>query len=148
LLDQLQVAAKDFMIQLTTTAISHAADIESAFAAIQRDRGEALFVPFNSIVIDHRARIIELASQQRPPAMYEDEVFVTSGGLLSYAPSIVDMYRRSATFVDRILKGASPAELPMEQPTVFKLAVNLRTARTLGLTVRQNLLPRAAEVIE
>ena len=148
LLDQLQAAARDFAIQLSIATISRAADIDSAFAAIERERGEALFVPVNSIVIDHRARIIELASQRRLPAMYEDDVFVAAGGLLSYAPSIVEMYRRSATFVDRILKGASPAELPMEQPTLFKLAVNLRTARALGLTVRQTLLARADDVVE
>jgi putative ABC transport system substrate-binding protein len=97
---------------------------------------------------NHAGRIRDFAATSRLPTMYGFREFVESGGLLSYGPDVPDMYRRAATFVDKILKGAKPAHLPIEQPSRFELAINLKTAKTLGLTIPQSLLLRADHVIE
>jgi putative ABC transport system substrate-binding protein len=147
LVEQLQTAARQLGVALTFTTVRGGGEIAGAFATIQRDRARALFVPVNSLVIDQRARIVELAARHRLPTMYEVEGFVTAGGLLSYGPSLVDMYRRAAGYVDRILKGANPAELPLEQPTVFRLAINLKTAEALALPIAPALMARADTLI-
>ena len=147
LVEELQTAARRLGITLTSTTVRAAGEIPAAFATIRRQDAKALFVPVNSLVLDNRARIIELAAEHRLPTMYELEGFVTAGGLLSYGPSVTDMYRRAATYVDRVLKGASPAELPIEQPAVFRLAVNLRTAEALALRIAPALMARADVVV-
>jgi putative ABC transport system substrate-binding protein len=98
--------------------------------------------------VRHRLRIIDFAAATRLPAIYEDRVFADAGGLLSYGPSVQNNCRRAATYVDKILRGAKPAELPVEQPTKFELIINLKTAKALGLEVPPSLLARADEVIE
>ncbi|UCH17411.1 MAG: ABC transporter substrate-binding protein [Burkholderiales bacterium] len=125
-----------------------AAEIDIAFAAMVRERAAALFVAPDSLFILHRARLAELSSKHRLPTMHGVRENVDAGGLMSYGPSIVAQARRAAVYVDKILKGAKPGELPIEQPTTFDLVVNLRTARALGITMPQSLLLRADEVIE
>ena len=145
---QLQSAAKQLGLQLAFNAIRSGAEIPGAFARIQQTGAQALFVAATPISIDHRARIAEMAASQRMPAMYESEGFVDAGGLFSYGPSLADMYRRAAIYVDKILKGAKPADLPIELPVKYDLVVNLRTAKALGLRLPQSLVVRADRVIE
>jgi putative ABC transport system substrate-binding protein len=95
----------------------------------------------------NRKRIVEFATKNRFPAIYHNEDFIEAGGLMSYAPSVLDMHRRAATYVDKILKGAKPADLPVEQPTKFELVINLKTAKQIGLTISPNVLVRADKVI-
>ena len=99
-------------------------------------------------LLAHRARIVAFAARQRLPAMYGYKEFVDAGGLISYAPSYPDMFRRSAAYVDKILKGAKPGDLPIEQPTKFEFVINMKTAKALGLTIPSSLLLRADQVIE
>jgi putative tryptophan/tyrosine transport system substrate-binding protein len=123
-------------------------DYELAFATMKRERADALFVTASPVLNADRGQIIELAARYRLPAIYQWAEHVEEGGLMAYGASLRWAIRRLATYVDRILKGASPAELPVEQPTVLKLALNLKTAKTLGLTIPQSVLLRADEVIQ
>ena len=107
-----------------------------------------LIVPTGAIALVHRDKIIELAERYNLPAIYFRQLFVTAGGLVSYGPDIVDQYRRAADYVDRILRGAKPADLPVQTPTDYQLAINLKTAKALGLDVPSALLARADKVIE
>jgi putative ABC transport system substrate-binding protein len=123
-------------------------DIERAFAALPKARGQGLIVLPNPVTLTHQTQIVELAAKHRLPAMYPWPEFTESGGLMSYATNRTEMYRRSVAFIDKILKGAKPADLPIEQPTKFELVINLRTAKTLGLTIPQSVLGRADHIIE
>jgi putative ABC transport system substrate-binding protein len=123
-------------------------EIESAFAAITRERAGALIVLVDGMLADHRARIADLAAKSRLPAVYGLSDYPEAGGLMAYGPSVLDRFRRAATYVDKILKGAKPGDLPVEQPTKFELVINLKTAKALGLTIPQSLLQRADQVIE
>ena len=145
---QLQSAAKQLGLQLEFNGIRSGGEIAGAFAKIQQAGAQALFVGATPVSIDHRKQIVEMAAKQRLPALYESEGFVDAGGLLSYGPSLADMYRRAAVYVDKILKGAKPADLPMELPVKYDLVVNLKTAKALGLRIPQSLLVRADRVIE
>jgi len=147
-LEQMQAAAQQMGIQLVVPKVSGAEDLPGAFTAMQRERARALIVQVGPLTSDHRKRITELAAQYRLPAMYEVQGFVESGGLMSYGPSISETYRRAAVYVDKILKGAKPADLPVEQPTTFELVINLKTAKALGLTIAPSLLGRADQVIQ
>jgi len=122
--------------------------IERAFAAMAAARPDALIVPNDSAAFMHRARIIALVAKNRLPTMDPTRESVDDGGLMAYAPSQTDMYRRAARYVDKLLKGAKPADLPVEQPTTFELVINLKTAKALGLTILPSLLLRADEVIQ
>ena len=117
------------------------------FKAAKSGRSDALIVVANPMVNFHRKRVIELAGLERLPAMYEDRSFVEGGGLLSYAGNIIDVYRGAANYVDKIVKGAKPAELPVEQPTKFELVINLKAAKQIGLTISPNVLARADRII-
>jgi len=135
-------------IQVVAQEIDTAVDLPSAFAAIQRERAQAVVVQQNPITTDSARRMAELAVQHRLPAIYYRRDFVEAGGLMSYGANGVAIYRRAATYVDKILKGAKPADLPVEQPTTFELVINLKAAKALGLTIPPALLVRADQVIQ
>jgi len=148
LVEQLRTASRQFGMSLVVAGIASGADIAAAFATMERNAAQALIVQASAVTIDNRARIVELAATHRLPAVYETEGFVDAGGLLSYGPSLVDMYRRSATYVDKILRGAKPASLPIEQPDKYDLVIHRKTARALGLKIPQALILRADRLIE
>ncbi len=123
-------------------------ELKSAFSAISRGRPEALLVASFGLTIGHRARVIDFAAKRRIPAMYARRLFVNAGGLMSYGANSPHLFRRAATYVDKILKGAKPADLPIERPTKFELVINLKTAKKLGLTIPPQFLARADKVIK
>jgi putative ABC transport system substrate-binding protein len=125
-----------------------AQEIESAFAAIAQGKAGALIVVRDGVFLEHRRQIAELAVKHRLLTMSDNREYVDAGALISYGPDVTDQFRRAAGYVDRILKGAKPGDLPVEQPTKLELVINLKTAKTLGLTIPQSLLLRADEVIQ
>jgi putative ABC transport system substrate-binding protein len=147
--EALTKAAKPLGVQLQFVIVpERAQDLQSAFAAMTAGRAEALYVDLNPRTGNLAQAIIDLAARQRLPAIYETKGFVESGGLIAYGPSVPDLYRRAAGYVDRIFKGAKPADLPVQQPAKFDMAVNLKTAKALGLAIPQDLLLRADQVIQ
>jgi ABC-type uncharacterized transport system substrate-binding protein len=134
--------------ELAAAPVRDEAEIEAAIAAIAREPAGGLIAAADPFAVAHRALIMRLAQHHRLPAVYGLRQFVAEGGLMSYGPDTVDIVRRSASYVDRLLKGATPADLPIQQPTKFELAINLKTAKSLGLEVPPTLLARADEVIE
>ncbi len=145
---EMQAGAAGVGVQVLPIAVVARDDYAVAFAAVAASRADALTAFGNPINFKNQQLIADFALKNRLPSSYDEKVFVEAGGLLSYAPSFVDLFGRAATFVDKILKGAKPADLPIEQPTKFELVINLKTARTLGLTIPRSLLLRADEVIE
>ena len=143
-----QEAARAKGVQLSILKAISADDIEAAFAQLARLPVNALLVSPDPLFFIRRERVVALASQQAVPAMYGWREFVDAGGLISYAPSAAGTYRQTADYVAKILDGAKPADLPVQQPTKFELVINMKTAQALGLTVPQSLLARADEVIE
>mgnify|MGYP001618145125 CR=1 FL=1 len=147
ILEQLQLVAGQMGITLVVRRENEAEALAGAFSAMQRERAQALYVqnfPFSQA---NRNRIAELAIQQHLPSMFEARESVYVGGLLSYGPSLLELFRRAALYVDLILKGAKPADLPVQQPTKFEMAINMKTAKALGMTIPQSVLLRADEVI-
>ena len=140
--------ARDLGLKLQVLEVRNPGELEAAFATMARERAEAVMVLTDVMFITERRAIVELAARRRLPAVYFDRQFVDAGGLLFYGASLVQMYRRAAVYVDKILKGARPAELPIEQPTTFELVVNLRAARVIGLKIPPAFLQRADHVIE
>jgi putative ABC transport system substrate-binding protein len=147
-LEQMRAAAQQIGVQLVVQEVKEAGDLPGALTTMQHERAQALIVQITPFSADNAKRIVELAAQHRLPAMYDVRSFVEAGGLVSYGPSLPEMFRRAAFYVDRILKGAKPADLPIEQPTTFELVINLKTAKALGLTLPQSLLGRADQVIQ
>jgi ABC-type uncharacterized transport system substrate-binding protein len=145
---EMQAAAQALGLQFQHLEVSDLNKVDSIFAALSKKPGSSLIVMGEPLFFAHRNRIPELATRHRLPAIYTFQAFVDAGGLISYGPSLPDLWRRAVTYVDRILKGAKPADLPVEQPTKFELVINLKTAKTLGLTIPQSLLLRADQVIE
>jgi putative ABC transport system substrate-binding protein len=141
-------AAATLRLELHVLEVRDPLGFDQAFAVLTRDRAEALLVSADPMFFNQRERVVSLATRVRVPAIYEFREFVALGGLMSYGASIGTMYRRLASYVDKILKGAKPADLPVEQPTTFELVVNLKTAKALGLTIPPSVLARADEVIE
>ena len=135
-------------ITVLTSEIRSSDDIDLAFSEAVRRKVDGIVVAASVVVIDNRARIIEQAAKLRLPAVYGDELFAYDGGLISYWTSITDMHKAAAGLVAKILQGAKPGDLPVQSPTKFELAINLKTAKTLGLMVSPTLLVRADEVIE
>ncbi|MFL6798745.1 MAG: ABC transporter substrate-binding protein, partial [Xanthobacteraceae bacterium] len=135
-------------LRLQSVQISAGASLENKFEKGTNERAQALIVVTDALLYSHRGRIVALAAANRLPAMYFFRQFVEEGGLMSYAPSDTDLFRRAAAYVDRVLKGANPRDMPIVQPTKFELVINLRTARTLGLDLPPALLTRADDVIE
>ncbi len=143
-----EVAARTLGVALQPLEVRGPEDFEAAFAAATRGNAQALVAFDDPLTIAYRPRIVALAASSRLPAMYGFREFPDEGGLMSYGASFVDLVRRAATFVDKILKGAKPADLPIEQPTKFELVINRKTANALGLTVPPTLLAQADDVIE
>jgi len=144
-----ETAARALGIRLQTLRAGRPDDLASAFAEAQQDRADALFVLPSGFFYAQRARLVELAAKHRLPAMYDQKDFVVgSGGLMSYGANFHDLFRRAAGYVDKILKGAKPADLPVEQPTKYELVINLKTAKALGLTIPPSVLARADEIIQ
>ena len=141
-------AAGTLGVQLQLVEVRSPDEFDRAFSTMIRDRAEALFELPSAMLFSERRRIVDLAATHRLPAMFNAREFVQLGGLIAYGASIADLNRRNATYVDRILKGAKPSDLPVEQPTKFELFINLKTAKALGLTVPNTLLVGADEVIE
>jgi putative ABC transport system substrate-binding protein len=143
-----EAAARNSNVQLSLHRVHAPSEFETSFAAIGAARADALIVLLDTIVLDSRDQIVVLAAKHRLPAIYEIREFVEAGGLLSYGTNFAERFMRAGTYVEKILKGAKPSELPVEQPVKFELTVNLKTARALGLEVPPLLLARADEVIE
>jgi putative tryptophan/tyrosine transport system substrate-binding protein len=144
----IDAVARSLGVQIQTLNVTKPEEIENAFASMVRGKAGALSVHTQAMFVLNRARIIKLAAKSRLPAMYPDSRFTDAGGLMSYGPNNAELYRRAAYFVDRILKGAKPADLPVEQPTKFELVVNLKTAKQIGLTIPSRVLMWADKVIE
>jgi putative tryptophan/tyrosine transport system substrate-binding protein len=147
LLKEMELAAGALKVQLKYLDVRDPADIETAFSAIKKDRADAVIVLRNPIASTRRKQIVDLAAKSRLPAIYVQPEWVEAGGLMSYAPDLRDNWRRAATYVDKILKGVKPADLPVEQPTKFELVINLKAAKQIGLTIPPNVLGRADRVI-
>ncbi len=145
---EVKVAARSLGVELQLLEARGPDEFDGAFAAMAKERVGALLVVLDPMFNLHRTRLADLAAKSRLPAAYGFRENVAAGGLMSYGSSMRDLFRRSATFVDKILKGAKPADLPVEQPTKFELVINMKTAKALGLTIPQALLIRADEVIE
>jgi putative ABC transport system substrate-binding protein len=143
-----QAVAPSLGVELSPVDVRDAGEIERAVTAFARSPNGGLIVTASALAIRHRNLIVTLAARHRLPAVYYQRGFVTGGGLISYGPDFIDQYRRAAGYVDRILKGEKPADLPVQAPTKYELVINLKTAKTLGLTVPDALLARADEVIE
>ena len=145
---QLSAAGQTLKIKVQPVAVGVAEDLGTAFATLMKDKPQALIILADRIFLHNRARLMDFATHNRLPGVYAYRELVEAGGLMSFGPSYEDLHRRAATYVDKILKGAKPADLPLEQPTKFNLVVNLRAAEALGLTIPGSILARADEVIE
>jgi putative tryptophan/tyrosine transport system substrate-binding protein len=148
MISQVETAARSLGMDLLLLDAPGPEEFDTAFAAMAKKHVAALFVFGDPMFSIHRRRLAELAAQNRLPSMYTNRLHVEAGGLMCYGPSFSDLWRRAATYVDKILRGATPAELPVEQPTKFELVINLKTAKALGLAVPSSLLARTDEVIE
>src|ERR1700681_1606208 len=146
--EQARVAAPAVGLTVRSVEVRDARELDLAFEAIIREHPEALLLLVDPFTISQRSRIVEFAAEQRLPAIYESSDFVDVGGLISYGPNISELFRRTATYVDKILRGAKPADLPIEQPTKFELVINMRAAKGLGIKFPESILLRADGVIE
>jgi putative tryptophan/tyrosine transport system substrate-binding protein len=145
---ELRAAGRALGLAVPTVSASNPLEIEEAFATLVRERVDALQIGIDPLFGSHRHQIIALAARHKVPTIYPWRVFTTDGGLMNYGSSIIDAFRQVGVYTGQILKGAKPAELPVQQPTKLGLVINLNTARALGLTVPPSLLGRADEVIE
>jgi putative ABC transport system substrate-binding protein len=148
MLKETEAAARTLGVQLQLVGVRGPDELDRAFSTMTRERAEALVVFPSAMLFNERRRIVALAAKHRLPSMFNNRESVELGGLISYGTSLTDLIRRSATYVDKILKGAKPTDLPVEQPTKFDLVINLKTAKALGLTIPPSLLGRADEVIQ
>ena len=148
MLKKAEVAARALGVRLQFVEARGPADFERAFSDMTRERASALTVRPAPMFVSERRRLVDLAAKYRLPAVYPWREFVDADGLMAYGPNLADLYRRAAPYVDKILKGAKPGDLPVEQPTKFELVINLKTAKALGLTIPPSLLQRADQVLE
>ncbi len=146
--EALPVAARALGLTLRSWEVRDADGFEKVFAALNKERPDGLYVPSGPLFRDNRKRIADFALKSRLPSVYNNRTTVEVGGLMSYSADLADSYRRVAYYVDRILKGAKPADLPVEQPTKFELVINLKTAKQIGVTIPPNVLARANRVIK
>jgi ABC-type uncharacterized transport system substrate-binding protein len=144
---QVQTAARAFRMKVLSLGVQSPEQFDNAFATIRRERARALLALADRLFLHNRARIMEFATKQRLPGVYAYQELVEAGGLMSYGPSYADMHRRAATFVDKILKGRKPSDLPVEQPTKFEFVLNLKAAKNFGLKIPPNVLAEADRVI-
>jgi putative ABC transport system substrate-binding protein len=144
---EVRAAARKLGLEIVPAEVRRAEDLAPAFEAL-KDRAEAVYVCGDALAVTHRVRINDLARGMGLPTIYSSREYVLAGGLLSYGPSFPNLFRRSAEYTDKILRGARPADLPVEQPTEFDLIVNLKTAKSLGRVISETFLARADEVIE
>jgi putative tryptophan/tyrosine transport system substrate-binding protein len=147
-LSEIEATAQALKVQLRQVTASDAKELDGALQAMARARPAGLIVFEDPMLIANRRRIIDFAAQHRIPTIYTSQGWAEEGGLMEYAANLRELIRRAATYVDKILKGAKPADLPVEQPTKFELVINLKTAKALGLTIPPSLLRRADQVIE
>ena len=147
-LREINVTADGFRVQVQYLDVRRAKDIDNAFRAANQESAEALVILGNPMPTVERKHLIELAAKSRLPVIYQRPEFVEAGGLATYGPAMTDLYRRAATYVDKILKGAKPADLPVEQPKKFEFLINLKSAKQIGLTIPPNVLARADKVIK
>jgi putative tryptophan/tyrosine transport system substrate-binding protein len=147
-LKEIELAARSFGVQLQPLDVLGPKDIETAFRAATKAHADALLVLPSAILTDHRTGVVNLALKSRLPAIYMSSIWVDNGGLMSYGTSLTDLSRRAATYVDKILTGTKPADLPVEQPTKFEFVINLKAAKQIGLTIPPNVLARADRVIK
>jgi ABC-type uncharacterized transport system substrate-binding protein len=143
-----EAAARDLGLQLHPLAIRHPDQLDSVFAAMTREGAEALIALGDAVFWNHRTRVVALAAQHRLPAVFDAREFAEAGGLMTYGPSVPDSYRRAAVYVDKILKGMQPTDLPVERPVKFQLVINLKAAKALGVTLPPALLFQADEVLQ
>jgi ABC-type uncharacterized transport system substrate-binding protein len=148
LLRDAQVAARSLRVQLQVLEARAPNDLTGAFSTMTKERAGGVIILNSSMFYDHRTRIVELAAQSRLPAIYTVKDYVEVGGFMAYGVNLAESFRRAATYVDKILKGAKPADLPVEQPTKFELVINLKTAKALGIAMPAALLSQADELIE
>ena len=148
LLAETKVAAGGMRISLQPLEVRGPDDFQSAFSALKKEDASGLIVLRNAVTYTYPTRIVELTAKSKLPAMYPDRVLVDAGGLMSYGPNFLDMFRHAATYVDKILRGAKPADLPVERPMKFEFVINLKAAEDIGLTIRPNVLARADKVIK
>jgi putative tryptophan/tyrosine transport system substrate-binding protein len=148
LVKETKAAARALGLQCQSIEVRDSKGFDSAFEAATKEHSQALLTSPSPLINIHQARIVEFAGKNRLPAMYAVPEFVDAGGLMSYAPSYTDLYRRAAIYVDKILKGAKPADLPVEQPTKFEFIINLKAAKQIGLTIPPNVLARADKVLK
>ena len=146
--EQLQQSAPNLRLILQPLAVREPSEFEAAFSAMTRERANAMLVAAGVLTDEHKELLVSHAAKRRMPSMWSHRHFVDAGGLMSYAVNFSDQIRQSAVYVDKILKGARPGDLPVEQPTRYELVINLKTAKALGLTIPQSLLQRADQVIE
>ena len=144
----MELAARAFKVQLQYLDVLDPKDIETAFRAASKGRADAVLTLTSIILLNHRTQVAELAVKSRLPVIYTQRADVEAGGLMAYGVNVNDLDRRAATYVDKILKGAKPADLPVEQPKKFELVINLKAAKQIGLTIPPNVLVRADKVIK
>ena len=144
---ELELAAKVLGVKLQYLDILEPTDVETAFRAAAEGRADGITTAPNSMVVSQRAQIVELAAKNRLPGIYHNSQFAEAGGLMFYGVNVFDLDRRAAAYVDKILKGAKPADLPVDQPTKFELVINLKAAKQIGVTIPPNVLARADRVI-
>jgi putative ABC transport system substrate-binding protein len=147
-LKEAEVGARALGVRLQFVEARGPEDFDRAFSDMTRARADALTVLPSPVFISERRRLVDQAAKNRLPAVYPFREFVDAGAFMVYGPSLADLFRRAATYVDKILKGAKPGDLPVEQPTKFELVINLKTAKALGLTIPPSLLGRADEIIQ
>ena len=143
-----QVTAGELKVQIQALEVRSANDFEKAFSAISKGEAQALMTVRDPAIYTNQSRILEFAAENRLPTMHMDRTPVEAGGLMSYGPNVPDLFRRAAGYVDKILKGAKPADLPVERPTKFEFVINLKTATQIGLTIPPDVLARADKVIK
>jgi putative ABC transport system substrate-binding protein len=148
MLQETQAAARGLSVELISLPVRGPSDFEAAFAAASAEATDALLPLLDPLMRSQQASIIAFAAHSRLPALYGARHFVDAGGLMAYGPREADLFRRAADYVDRILKGAQPEDLPVEQPMTFDFVINLKTAQALGLTIPQHVLLQATEVIQ